>query len=175
MLTLNGMPRLLSPLAAALVGVAMLATPTHHAVAQLPIPSFSIVGGVSQYDLSGTGTAPFGAVRLEVPLLFVIAEGSLGVFRPKESLGSRTYIIPEVQLQWQILPFLVKPYVGLGGGLFRSVAGPGVRSELTASASAGVRVGIPLIGAGFRGELRVRGIGSSFVGSAAEWTLGLSL
>jgi hypothetical protein len=37
-----------------------------------------------------------------------------------------------------------------------------------------VRVAVPLIGAGVRGEVRVRGIGSGFGGSAAEWTLGVS-
>jgi hypothetical protein len=149
--------------------------PTHDAAAQLPIPSLSIAGGVSQFDLSGTGTAPFGAVRLDIPLLSLIAEGSLGVMRASEDIGHRTYIIPEAQLQWEILPFLVKPYLGVGGGLFRAVAGPGTHnSEITASASAGVRVAVPLIGAGVRGEVRVRGIGSGFGGSAAEWTLGVS-
>src|SRR4051812_24158951 len=69
--------------------------PTGRASAQLPIPSLSIVGGVSHWDLSGTGTSPFGAVRVDVPLLFIIGEGSLGIFRAKEDAGTRTYIIPE--------------------------------------------------------------------------------
>jgi len=161
---------------AALCAAAMLAGTSRPADAQLPIPSVSLMGGVSQFDLSGTGTAPFGAVRLQIPLVFVIAEGSLGVFRPKEQDGrQRTYIIPEAQLQWQILPFLVKPYLGLGAGVFRAVSGPEPhRSEFTGSASAGVRVAVPVIGVGFRGELRVRGIGSGFNGSAAEWTVGVT-
>jgi hypothetical protein len=159
--------------AAALVA-ACLAAPAQADAQLVPVPHFSIMGGVSQFDLSGTGTAPFGAIRVDVPLLVVIAEGSLGVFRPKEQSGTSTYIIPEAQLQWQILPFLVKPYVGIGGGLFKAVSGPSSASEITASASAGVRVSVPLIGAGVRGEVRVRGIGSSFGGSAAEWTLGVS-
>jgi hypothetical protein len=141
----------------------------------LPIPHVSVMGGVSQWDLSGTGTSPFGAVRLEVPLVFIIAEGSLGVFRPNEQGGTRTYVIPEAQLQWQILPLLVRPYIGVGGGWFKAVSGADPkRSQLTGSASAGVRVGIPFIGAGLRGELRVRGIGSGFSGSAADWTVGVS-
>ena len=179
------MPRPFSRLAATLLLSAIVTLPTHRAAAQLPIPSLSIVGGVSRYNLSGTGTAPFGAVRLDIPLLFVIAEGSLGVLRTNGDVASRTYVIPEVQLQWQLLPFLVKPYVGLGGGLFRTVTGTGTStgtstgtgsnaSDITASASAGVRLGIPLIGAGLRAEVRVRGIGSSFSGSATEWTLGVS-
>ena len=169
------MPKPSSLLTAALV-VAALAAPTQRAGAQIiPRPHVSIMGGVSQWDLSGTGTAPFGAVRVDVPLVFIIAEGSLGVFRPKEDIGTSTYIIPEVQIQYQFVPFLVKPYVGIGGGWFTAVSGPGDhRSEVTGSASAGVRVAVPVIAAGLRGEVRVRGIGSGFSGGAAEWTLGLS-
>jgi hypothetical protein len=143
--------------------------------AQLPLPSMSLMGGVSQWDLSGTGTSPFGAIRVQIPLVVIIAEGSLGVFRPKEDVGTRTYIIPEAQLQWQILPFIVRPYIGAGAGMFSAISGPNPhRSDLTLSASAGVRVGVPLVGWGLRAELRVRGIGSGFTGSAAEWTLGVS-
>ena len=169
------MPKPTILLKAALVATCLVA-PAHRAAAQIiPRPHVSLMGGVSQWDLSGTGTAPFGAVRVDVPLPFLVAEGSLGIFRPKEDFGTSTYIIPEVQLQYQFVPFLVKPYVGLGGGWFTAVSGPGEhRSEITGSASAGVRVNVPVIGAGLRGELRVRGIGSGFGGSAAEWTIGLS-
>lgn len=149
--------------------------PVARASAQLPIPSVSVMGGVSTWDLSGTGSSPFGALRLDIPLLFVIGEGSLGIFRAHEQSGTRTYIIPEAQLQWQIFPLLVKPYIGVGGGWVRAISGPGAHSStVTASASAGVRVGVPLIGAGFRAEVRARGIGSGFNGSAVEYTAGLS-
>lgn len=159
--------------------LAVLATLTLAAVpaaarAQLPIPAVSLMGGVSQFDLAGTGTAPFGAVRLEVPLPFLIAEGSLGVFRPDEQNGKRTYLIPEAQLQWQILPFLVRPYIGLGAGVFTPMSGPEPRhTEFTGSASAGVRFGVPVLPIGLRAELRVRGIGGGFSGRAAEWTVGI--
>ncbi|MDB4878265.1 MAG: hypothetical protein JWM41_4711 [Gemmatimonadetes bacterium] len=133
------------------------------------------MGGVSHYNLSGTGTAPFGALRLEIPLLIAVAEGSLGVFRPNENGVHRTYVIPEAQLQWQLLPVLVKPYIGIGGGWFRAVSGPDPRrNDFTLSAAAGIRVGIPLTGFGVRAEARVRGIGSSFGSSATELTLGVS-
>jgi hypothetical protein len=159
----------------AIAACSALAAPC--ARAQLPIPSFAIVGGVSSYDLSGTGKTPIGAVRVDLPLLVLIAEGSLGVMRPDEQIaGRRTYVIPEVQLQYQFLPVLVRPYVGVGGGIFRAISGPDPhRSDFTLSASAGVRVSLPLTGLGVRGEVRVRGIGSGFRGSATEWTLGLSL
>lgn len=147
----------------------------HSASAQLPIPSLSVVGGVSHYSLSGSGTAPIGALRLEVPLILVVAEGSLAVFRPTTGGSTSTYVIPEAQLQWQLLPLLVKPYLGVGGGWFRAVTGPTPRqNDFTVSASAGVRVGLPLTGLGLRAEARVRGIGTSFSGHATELTLGVS-
>jgi hypothetical protein len=143
--------------------------------AQLPVPSLALVGGVSNYDLSGTGSTAFGAVRVDVPLLAVIAEGSLGMMRPKEQDGTRTYVIPEVQLQYQLFPLLVRPYLGVGGGVFKAIAGPDPqRSDFTLSAAAGVRATIPLIGFGVRAEARVRGIGSGFSGSSTELTVGVS-
>lgn len=144
--------------------------------AQLPLPSASLVAGVSRYQLDGSGSTPIGALRVELPLLVVIAEGSLGVFRPAERSGTHTYLVPEAQLQWQLFPLLVRPYVGLGGGLVQNISGPGERSSrVTGSASLGARVGVPLIGAGLRAELRVRGIGAGFGGRAAELTAGVSL
>lgn len=145
------------------------------ASAQLPIPSVAIVGGVSHYSLNASGSAPFGAVRVDLPLLLILAEGSVGAFRTTENGESRTYLIPEAQLQWQLLPVLVRPYIGVGGGWFRSVSGPSPQeNDITLSASAGVRVGIPLTGLGGRAEVRVRQIGSSMNRHAVELTLGAS-
>jgi hypothetical protein len=159
-----------------LIGLcAFSALPVRSANAQLPIPSFSVAGGVSHYSLSGTGTAPIGVARVDIPLLSIIGEGSVGVFRPKEDADvHRTYIIPEAQLQFQVLPVLIRPYVGVGGGWFRAISGPDPhRNDLTLSASAGVRAGIPLTGIGVRGEVRLRSIGG-FDNHAAEFTLGVS-
>jgi hypothetical protein len=140
----------------------------------VPRPAFSVVGGVSQFDLSGTGSTPFAAVRLEVPITAFILEGSLGALRPKEQIGTRTYIVPEAQLQWQLFPIVIHPYLGAGVGWFRAVSGPDPHpNDLTVSASGGVRVNLPFAGLRLRGELRVRGIGPGFTGSAAEWTVGL--
>ena len=154
--------------------VALLAT-AHAVHAQLPIPSFAVVGGVSSFDLSGTGTAPIGALRVDVPLLVILAEGSLGVMSANQDTGRRTYVIPEAQLQYQILPIFVRPYLGVGAGWFKALNGPDPHpSELTLSASAGVRFSIPLMPVGLRAEARVRGIGSRFSGSATELTVGVS-
>src|SRR4051812_12340703 len=151
----------------------MMAAQSAHA--QLPIPSVAVVGGVSFFDLSGTGSTPIGAVRLDIPLLALVAEGSFGVMRPKEDAGTRTYIIPEAQLQYQLFPLLVRPYIGVGAGWFRAVSGPDQHTnDLTLSASAGVRFSIPLVPFGLRAEARVRGIGSGFTGSASELTVGAS-
>ncbi|HXT19014.1 MAG TPA: hypothetical protein VN706_25530 [Gemmatimonadaceae bacterium] len=143
--------------------------------AQLPIPSFAVVGGVSNYNLNGSGSAPIGALRVDVPLIALVAEGSLGVFRPTVNDTARTYVIPEVQLQWQLLPLLVRPYLGVGAGWFRAVSGPDPhRNDLTLSASAGVRFSIPLLPIGLRAEARVRGMGSGFGDHATELTVGAS-
>ena len=144
--------------------------------AQLPIPTFGLAGGVSHFDLSGTGSAPIAALRVDLPLFPLIAEGSLTAFRPTEQNGvQRSYIIPEAQLQWQLFPMFVRPYVGVGAGYFRAITGPDPhRNDVTYSASAGIRAGLPTMPFSLRTELRVRGIGSGFAGSATEWTIGIS-
>ena len=70
----------------------------------------------------------------------------------------------------------VAPYLGLGGGGafdLRGAAYGGSYNTYTASGATGVRTWLS-DNFGLRGELRVRGIGKSFGGSAAEWTLGTS-
>ncbi len=155
---------------------ALLLTPSL-ASAQLPIPLMSVNGGVSSYSLANSGTTPFGALRVDVPLLVLLAEGSLGIMRPDEQLsgGRRTYVIPEAQLQYQLLPMLVRPYVGAGLGWFKAVSGPGaLTSQLTPSVAAGVRLSVPVIPLGFRGEVRYRGVGSGFSQHATEFTIGVN-
>ena len=144
--------------------------------AQLPIPRFEIAGGVSKFDMSGTGTAPFGAVRVDLPLTALIFEGSLGAFRPQEQFGvRRTYIVPEGQIQLQLFPAIIRPYIGVGGGWIRAVSGPDPRrNDVTGSLSAGVRLGLPGLPFALRGEVRLRGIGSGFDQRASEYTIGFS-
>ena len=146
------------------------------ASAQLPIPRFEIAGGVSKFDLSGTGTAPFGAVRVDLPLSALVIEGSLGAFRPQENFGvHHTYLVPEGQVQLQLFPAIIRPYIGVGGGWMRAVDGPDPRrNDVTASLSAGVRAGLPGLPFALRGEVRLRGIGSNFGQRASEYTIGLS-
>jgi len=169
----NWFPRY-AAMTAAFIAIGAAISP-RRAHAQLPVPALGIVGGVSHFHLSTAGTAPFGAVRLELPLAALVAEGSLGVFRPNEDTVHRTYIIPEAQLQWQLLPVIVRPYIGAGIGWFRAVSGPSpTPNDVTYSASAGVRVGLPFLGFGLRAEARTRGIGAGFSRKATELTVGVS-
>ena len=150
-------------------------TPPLYSKAQLPIPTFAVLGGVSHFNLSTTGTAPFGAVRLEVPIATLLVEGSLGAFRPDERTVQRTYIIPEAQLQWQILPVIVRPYVGAGIGWLRAISGPSpAPNDVVYSASAGVRIGLPLLGFGLRGEARTHAGGSGLDRKSTEFIVGVS-
>jgi len=146
------------------------------ASAQLPIPRLEIAGGVSKFELAGTGTAPFGAVRVDLPLTALIVEGSLGAFRPQENFGvHHVYIVPEGQVQLQLFPAIIRPYIGVGGGWMRAVSGPDPRrNDVTGSLSAGIRAGLPGLPFALRGEVRLRGIGSNFSQRASEYTIGLS-
>ena len=131
-----------------------------------------VVAGISQFDLSGTGSAKVFGARLDTEVKrWLVLEGSVATFRPLESLGEYTYYIPEAQLQAQVPARLIRPYVGAGAGWFVGTHGRPTRG--TASVSGGLRAPVgssPVIA---RVELRVRGIGEHFGGSTAEWTLGL--
>lgn len=161
-------------LAGLIIGAVVLSP--RQASAQLPIPRFEIAGGVSKFELSGTGTAPFGAVRVDLPLSALVLEGSFGAFRPQENFGvRRTYVVPEGQIQLQLFPAIIRPYIGVGGGWVRAVSGPDPRrNDVTGSLSAGIRAGLPDLPFALRGEVRLRGIGSNFSQRASEYTIGLS-
>jgi len=152
------------------------------ATAQSVVPprALSISAGASQFDLSGLGTAPMAAFRVDLPLgRIVLAEPGVVVARPEQQFGSRTtLVIPEIQLQAQLPLGPVAPYLGVGGGLamdFRSDAFGGTQTDVTGSVAGGVRWwATQRVGA--RAELRVRGVGANdggFTGTAAEWTAGL--
>jgi hypothetical protein len=126
--------------------------------------------GVAQFDMSGTGTAPFGALRLERELTsWLVADGALGVLRPDEQLSERrVYLVPEAQLQIQLPIGRVRPYVGAGTGMLTSVSGP-ARSYAVFSGATGARVAVSNA-VDLRGELRVTGPSATL----AQWTLGLA-
>ena len=144
-------------------------------------PAVSLSAGAFQFDLSGTGTAPMVAARYEHPLTrYVLFEGGLAVARPEQQFGQKTtFLAPEAQFQLQ-LPLAgdrVAPYIGAGAGAafdLRDDEFGGTQSELTISGAGGLRAWLN-DQVGLRGELRVRGIGSGFEGSAAEWTAGVAV
>jgi hypothetical protein len=151
----------------------LFATPL---AAQLPIPRFGVVGGVSRSrpaDAISDQTNPIAALRVDLPLVFFLAEGSLAVTRWEINGVRRTYLIPEAQAQWQFLPALVRPYIGVGAGWLNPLSGGG--NVTTYSASAGVRAGLPLIPISFRAEARIRaGNSDGFKRQATELTLGVT-
>ncbi|HEY9228625.1 MAG TPA: hypothetical protein VIP11_18365 [Gemmatimonadaceae bacterium] len=159
---------------AALCGLLVAFTPTLLR-AQIPKPKLSLNGGVTHYDFGSEsdGTTGIGAVRLEVPLVLFVAEGSVGIFRPEINDEKSTFIVPELQVQWQSTPIGIRPYVGLGVGWLHPTSGPGA-TEVTYSGSLGVRAGIPFFPLSVRAEARHRIRGSSFSRHATELTLGVS-
>ncbi|HVX40911.1 MAG TPA: hypothetical protein VHB25_15180 [Gemmatimonadaceae bacterium] len=161
------------PLNHRLIAAALSLCLASAARAQLPIPSMALVGGVSHYTLSSSsGSTPIGALRVDIPVVVAVLEGSLAAFRPQDAGAAHTYIIPEAQLQWQLFPTIVRPYLGAGLGWFKSISGSTPHgNDLTTSLSAGVRVGIPLVPITGRAEIRVRGIGG-FSDHATELTIG---
>ena len=170
-------PRLLIPALLA-CGLALATRPASAQSATQPAVRNSrfaagLVAGVSQFDLSGTGTTVLVGARFDAELQrWLVAEAAVGYFQPDEQLtfGS-SYTIPEVQLQVQYPGHVVRPYLGVGGGYV--FASDGRQKQGTGSGAVGLRIGPPT--ARFDGltELRVRGIGTSFSGSTAEWTFGV--
>ena len=132
----------------------------------------ALVGGLSQFDLSGTGTTGVLGLRGELRAKrWLVLQAGLTAFRPQEQFGEKvTYAIPEVQVQLQVPSRSVRPYLGLGVGAM--LAGGNRDAQRAVSGAGGVRISIPNSRLDVRAELRVRGIGESFTGGMAEWTLG---
>jgi len=149
------------------------------AQAQAPATSLGtaigVAFGASQYDLSGTGTVPHLAMRVTRPLASILLfEAGVGLMRYRTSGRDRaSMVFPEAQLQLQAPLGRVAPYLGLGGGIAIGAISDAADVGPTASGAVGLRMGVtPAMALG--AELRVRGTGSEFTGSTAEWTLGVA-
>jgi hypothetical protein len=142
----------------------------------LPRPRLALgaYAGAAQYDLSGTGTTHLLALRLEGELTrWLILEGGVGTMRPAEQFGQRIrYWSYEGQLQAQWPLGRVRPYLGVGGGVWDG--NDGLVPKGTTSGALGARITPGTDRLDLRAELRVRGIGSNFAGSVAEWTTGIA-
>ena len=139
-------------------------------------PSFYVGGGVSQFDLSGTGSAPLFVARAGWDWRRnLVLEVGASISRLDQDIATTTLLIPDAQIQAQAHVGNWRPYFGLGGGIAidaRNEALGGWDTEPVVSASAGARVWFRRWLAA-RGELRVHGIGSGFEGAAAEWSGGI--
>jgi hypothetical protein len=151
--------------------------------AQTRAREISLAIGASQFDASGTGTAPIAAIRAAAPLVgqWMLGEISLSYASLDEQFSTvNTRVgVGEAQLQAQLLATRVRPYFGLGGGwlhYFNNAAG---RSATTPTVSGSVGLRVPVASALLlRGELRLRswksgGTSSGFNNSAAEFTAGV--
>ena len=158
----------------------------------LPFPLFaqaakreiSVAAGASQFDASGTGTAPLVALRVSglIASTWLLGDLSLSYAPLDEQFSTestRTGVLEgQLQAQWPATRF--RPYIGVGGGwlhYFNNDAGRGSTAP-TASGAVGLRV---ILTPAFllRGEMRLRtwdsGQNAGFHNSAAEFTAGLGI
>jgi hypothetical protein len=131
-----------------------------------------VVGGAAQYDLSGTGTVPFGGLRVDVVperARYLVLEAGIHTLRYEtQAADFHRLWFPEGSVQLQLPGRVARPYLGLGAGHTFGSEG----SAPTLSASVGSRFRV----AGswsLRTELRVRSV-DPWVGTTADWGLGLS-
>jgi hypothetical protein len=149
---------------------------------QTPTREISLAVGASQFDASGTGTAPIAALRVGAPLVgrWMLGDFNLAYASLDEQFSSTSTRIglAEGQLQAQLPATRLRPYVGFGGGwlhYFNNAAGR-LATSPTLSGAVGLRMTLAstlLV----RGELRLRtwesGPNSGFHNNAAEFTAGL--
>jgi len=137
-----------------------------------PRPGVSLVGGPTSYDLSGTGTAGIGQLRIDGPVSrILVIELGLGVFSYRAQFSDRvTHLVTDVSLQAQLPRGPVRPYLGAGGGFAEYLSGRG--STLgTLHAAAGVRGDVG--GSwGLLGEIRARSV-DPFTGSMLDFVVGI--
>ena len=130
-----------------------------------------LIGGVSQYDLSGTGTTGFGGIRVDIvpSTEFLVLEVGLHYFSYHAPLASRqTLWFPEASIQIQMPGRIVRPYIGAGAG-YAFGSGESVPT-LAASLGSRFRLSYQWL---LRGELRVRSV-DPWIGTTADWGLGIS-
>jgi opacity protein-like surface antigen len=138
--------------------------------------TLSLGAGVTNFDLSGTGTTPVFTARVSrgLPAKFVI-EGGLVFAKPEQQFGASTLIAPEAQLQFHLPVGRFTPYLGAGIGLVRESSDV-IETDWTPTVSfaGGARVGIN-DRVGLFGELRIRGYEWNFVGTMADVVFGAAI
>ena len=140
------------------------------------VGSAGVVGGMSQYDLSGTGTTSIVSFRGTSSLdRWLLAEVAVA-YLPYVSQGEDQihHLFPEAQVQAQWLGGGgIRPYLGLGAGAsFGWAEDAESATDLTVSAAGGVRWLVrPALA--LQAELRIRSI-DPWAGSTADWGLGVA-
>jgi hypothetical protein len=144
------------------------------AFAQQPSWDFGISVARLDYDLSGTGTAAGVAGRAARDLTRHLGIEVRGLFaRPEQQSGPSTLFAPDLQVQYRWKFARLTPYVGGGLG-FAAVTSP-IRTDWDPTTSVAVGTGFRLTDrARIVGELRLRGFEWNYVGSTAEWSVGLA-
>jgi hypothetical protein len=170
--------------AVVLISCALLIGFTAPAQGQTPIREFSLAVGATQYDASGTGTAPLGAFRYSAPIAarWLLGDLSLSYATLDEQFSStNTNLgVVEGQLQVQLPTSSVRPYIGIGGGWLHYFSNAAGRPATGGTVSGSVGLRIPVSNALIlRGEMRVRawqaGGDGAYHDNAAEYTAGLGL
>ena len=139
-------------------------------------PVLSLSAGQMRYTMSSTRTGTLVALRLASPIVplgrrnWLLEPGAAYVWYRADDGSRRHLFVPEVQVQLQVGPPGIQPYVGVGGGLATTRVDTVRTTKLTASAAAGLR--LLLGGWGIAGELRVRSL-SLFQGTTRELTVSL--
>ncbi|HUF75024.1 MAG TPA: hypothetical protein VMM35_02040 [Longimicrobiales bacterium] len=151
---------------------ALVAAPLPTA-AQAAAPAPSVRAGTSQYDLAGTGTAPFVALGVDIPVVRrLLLEPGIAYLPYESQAGARTHhLLPEIQLQWTGTGRGLRPYLGAGLGASWAIRPGEDRFDPTLSTAAGLRVATDS-GWIVRGELRVRAI-DPWTGTSADWGIGV--
>lgn len=162
---------------------AILFIPVLSVSGQTPGREISVAVGAMSWDASGTGTAPFAAIRTSIPFAgpWLLADFSMGYASLDEQFSNtNTRIgIAEGQLQVQYPPARLRPYFGIGGGwlhYFNNADGGRPATPATFSGAVGIRLTVsPRVLV--RGELRFRGWqqsgGSVFGNAGGEYTVGI--
>ena len=168
--------------AALVTSCALLIGVTARAQGQTPMREFSLAAGASEYDASGTGTAPVGALRYSAPIVgrWLLGDLSLSYASLDEQFSTaNTHIgVAEGQLQAQ-LPFnSIRPYIGIGGGWLHYLSNAGGRPATGGTVSAAVGLRVPVSSSLIlRGEMRMRaweaGSDGVYHNNAGEFTAGL--
>jgi hypothetical protein len=133
----------------------------------------SVLAGPSQYDLAGTGTTPFVALRLDLPVhRRLVLEPGFAYLSYESQGGARIHhVLPEAQLHVTGVGDAFRPYLGGGIGASWATSAADDEIDLTLSVATGLRV---RAGSGWilRGELRVRAI-DPWTGTTADWGVGV--